>query len=54
MGSEVGVFGFQIQLLADIVPVGDHRANREAKKLGNLLGSLSLLDQLGDLNLLRC
>jgi hypothetical protein len=54
VGSEVGVFGPQIQLLSDIVPVGDHRADGEAEELGNLFGAFPLLDQLGDLNLFRC
>ena len=53
VGSEVGVSGLQIQFLADVVPVGDHRTDRDAEELGNLLGSLPLLDQLVDLKLFR-
>ena len=51
MGSEIGVFGPQVQLLADIVPVGDHRSDGDPKKVGNLTRFLSLSDQLGDLKL---
>lgn len=36
MESEIGVFGLQVQFLADIVPVDDHRADRDAKDPDNL------------------
>ena len=47
MGSEVGVFGVQAQFLTNIVPVGDHRADRDAKDPGNLSLSGFLLNQIG-------